>query len=315
MSDIAPAADAVIAGLEKGEAQLLHLTLPSDLETPIGTYLKLATGERYSFLFESVEGGLVRGRYSIMGMQPDLVWHHEKGQPDGLKKLRELVAQSRLTPADGLPPMAGGGLFGYLGYDFVRSAEAIPDSHSNDLGIPDALLFRPTLLAVFDSFANSITLTAPVWPHLQSPKEAYEAARARLEVAKTRLLTPQAHSAVNDKAAPLSFSPDAGEENHDTYKAMVECCKEFIRAGDAFQVVPSHRYSVPFNLPSTAFYRSLRRLNPSPFLFHLKLDDFAVVGSSPEILVRVRDETVTIRPLAGTRPRGKTPEELSLIHI
>jgi len=309
MSNFLPDEATVVAGLLKGQAQLVHFTFPSDLETPVATYLKLAKSEKYSFLFESVEGGLVRGRYSIMGIQPDIIWKHEKGDTEGLVKLRALVKQSELHPPAGLPPMAGGGLFGYLGYDFVRASENIPDTHENALGVPDALLFRPSILVVFDSFANSITLTSPIWAGTTDPQAAYQAAIARLKAAHARLVAPQAHTPADVNTLPLHFPAESGQENQGSYKATVECCKEFIRAGDAFQVVPSHRFSVPFALPSTAFYRSLRRLNPSPFLFHLKLDDFAVVGSSPEILVRVRDNTVTIRPLAGTRPRGKTPEE------
>jgi anthranilate synthase component 1 len=205
----------------------------------------------------------------------------------------------------GLPPMAAG-LFGYLGYDMVRLIEKLPATNPDVLGIPDAVLTRPTLMAVFDHVRDTLTLCAPVWPGGE-PGALIEAAEARLDEAEAALDRPV------PRAAPPANLPRLGEPDSNFteagYIAAVERAKEYIRAGDAFQVVPSQRFSVPFALPPFALYRALRRINPAPFLVFGDFGGFSVVAASPEILVRCRDNTVTVRPLAGTRRRGATPEE------
>lgn len=304
-----------------GRAQLVSATSVSDLETPVSAYLKITGGRENSSLLESVEGGAKRGRYSIIGCDPDLVFRVRGGRAelrrDGgpwqaldappLAALRAIERESRLKIPEGLPPMAAG-LVGYLGYGMVRQIERIPKTTPDRLDLPEALLVRPTLMAIFDNIADQLTLVTPVRPAPGiGAEEAWHAAQARLEAASDALarpLPPQpASAAASELPAPASNMTPA------QYMAAVEKAKEYIAAGDAFQVVPSQRFSAPFALPPFALYRSLRRLNPSPFLFHLQFADFAVVGSSPEILVRVRDGTVTIRPLAGTRRRGATWEE------
>ena len=208
----------------------------------------------------------------------------------------------------GLPPMASG-LFGFLGYDMVRDMERLPDKNPDPIGLPDAIMVRPTLICIFDRLEDNVTLVTPVWP------QAGIGARAAYEAAQERLA-----DAVSDFERSLPFrreSADALDDlpepqanmSKDDFKKMVETCKEYIRAGDAFQIVPSQRFSLPFKLPPLSLYRSLRRINPSPFLIFFDYGDFSIVGSSPEILVRLRDNIVTIRPLAGTIRRGATPEE------
>jgi anthranilate synthase component 1 len=279
-----------------------------------------------SFLFESVEGGAVRGRYSIIGLEPDLVWRangdhaeinraaHEgsteflpcKEAP--LAALRSLIAESRIALPDNLPPMAAG-LFGYLGYDTVRLMEELPHPNPDVLGVPDAILIRPTLVIVFDAVEDSILVVTPVRPE---PDVAAETALARAVGRITKIVDaldqPLEKSAAPYTAGALVVAP-VSNTGAAEYTCMVAAAKEYILAGDIFQVVLSQRFQAPFELPPLALYRALRRVNPAPFLYFLDFGDFAVAGSSPEILVRVRGDRVTIRPIAGTRPRGPTPHE------
>jgi anthranilate synthase component 1 len=279
-----------------------------------------------SFLLESVEGGEVRGRYSIIGLEPDIVLRAfadraeinraPRETPDTftpealptLASLRALLDASRIeTPSD-LPPMAAG-VFGYFGYDNIRLIERLPNTPPDTLGVPDAILVRPTVMVIFDAVKDEMMLVTPVYPQPKGdPSKAYEAARARLANVVAGLDAPLPHHA-RTVFDPLEAPEPVSNTTPDEYLAMVERCKEYIAAGDAFQIVVSQRFSAPFTLPPLALYRALRRTNPSPFLFHLDFGGFALVGSSPEILVRVRGGEVTIRPLAGTRPRGATSEE------
>ena len=311
---------------EAGRPQVVSTRLVADLETPVSAMLKLADGRPNSFLFESVEGGAFRGRYSFIGLKPDLIWRstasgaainrNARRDPDAfeplpgppLETLRALIDESRIALPPGMPPMASG-LFGYLGYDMVRHMERLPDDNPDALGVPDAIMMRPTVVAIFDTIEDMVTIVTPVWPRDDlGAAPAHELALERLADAVgdfERTLPYRRDREADPKAWPeptSNMTPEA-------FKAAVERAKEYIRAGDAFQIVPSQRFSVPFHLPPLALYRSLRRLNPSPFLFCLDLGEFSIVGSSPEILVRLRGDEVTIRPLAGTRPRGATADE------
>ncbi len=201
------------------------------------------------------------------------------------------------------------GLFGYLGYDMVRLMERLPEPNPDALGVPDAILIRPSLMVVFDAVRDEISLITPVRPQSGvSAKAAYEGALARLERAMWALERPLPFDERHD---PLRLDADTPRSNTSEaeFLAMVERSKEYIRAGDVFQVVLSQRFEADFPLPAFALYRSLRRVNPAPFLCYLDFEDFQIVCSSPEILVRVRDGTVTIRPIAGTRPRGANATE------
>lgn len=326
---VEPDFESFAAGHEAGRAQLVWTRLVADLETTISVMLKLSDGRTNSILLESVEGGATRGRYSIIGLKPDLIWRcrgaqaeinrnarfePEKFTPEtvpSLQSLRNLIAESRIEVPRGLPPMASG-LFGYLGYDMVRQVEKLPDLTPDKLGLHDSIFIRPTLIVIFDNVEDSLTIVTPVWAS-RSPgdglnaRAAYNQALERLNdvVADLDRALPQQAASVDMAALPEPSSNMSREDFH----GMVAKAKEYILAGDIFQVVLSQRFSLPFKLPPMALYRSLRRLNPSPFLFFLNLEGFSIIGSSPEILVRLRDEKVTIRPIAGTRPRGKTPEE------
>ena len=310
---------------DSGSGQLLWTRGIADLETPVAAFLKLADGRPNSFLLESVEGGTARGRYSIIGWAPDLVWRCRGGRselnrhagtaPDAfaaedgaaLDRLRALLAESRLEVPPDLPPMCGG-LVGYLGYDMVRLMERLPEKNQDQLDLPEALLLRPTLFVIFDNVTDRLTFAAPVYPRPGvSAEAAWDAAHAGLAAAALSLAQPLP---LPPASADLAESAEPSSNfTRDGFMAAVERAKEYIRAGDVFQVVPSQRFSVPFALPPFALYRALRRINPAPFLFFLDFGDFAVAGSSPEILVRLRDDTVTIRPLAGTRRRGEDAEQ------
>ncbi len=324
--EVSPDPDAFLARYDKGEAQVVWTRLVADLETPVSAYLKLGGGRGMSILLESVEGGATRGRYSVIGLEPDLVWraHGERAEintapqrtPGAFKpertptltSLRDLLERSRLELPSGLPPMAAG-VFGYLGYDTIRLVERLPAVPPDDLGVPDAVLMRPTLVVIFDSVKDEMTVVTPVRPDPKvSGEKALKAALKRLKSVVTALETPLPHAtdATPRKLVahePVSNTPPA------RYLDMVAKAKEYIKAGDIFQVVLSQRFSAPFLLSSLALYRSLRRTNPSPFLFHLDLGGFQLVGSSPEILVRLRGGEVTIRPIAGTARRGATEAE------
>ncbi len=302
-----------------GKPQLVYRWIVADLETPVSAYLKLCEDRENSFLLESVEGGETLGRYSIIGLDPDLIWEcrgkavsiNGKAQDaDALQSLRATVNTCRIDaiPED-LPPMAASGLFGYMGYDMIRLYEDIPDTNPDIDGIADSVFVRPTTMVIFDNIKHMICLSAPVYPDDRSARDAYDAARSRLNHIERNLRREIPDSALNHKTGlPERLSAESNM-SPDEYYEMVRRTIEHIYAGDIFQCVIGQRFTAPFDLPAFELYRALRRINPSPFLFYLNFGGFQLVGSSPEILVRLRDGTVTIRPLAGTRPRGTTSEE------
>jgi len=323
---IEPQSGAFAECYARGEAQVAWTTLVADLETPVSAFLKIAAGRPMSFLLESVEGGAVRGRYSIIGLDPDLVWRTVGGRaeinraardrrgrfvPCGeppLTALRDLIAESRIALPAALPPMAAG-VFGYLGYDMVRLMEELPPPNPDPIGIADAILLRPTIVLVFDATADTITVVTPVRPEKGvSAKAALTRAGERLAAIVDALDRPLDHAAANGHAGPLAVLPRSNTSPAE-YERMVRAAKEYITAGDVFQVVLAQRFEAPFELPPFALYRALRRVNPSPYLYFLDFGAFALAGSSPEILVKVAGGIVTIRPIAGTRPRGASPHE------
>jgi anthranilate synthase component 1 len=311
---------------DSGEPQVVWTEYVADLDTPVSAMLKLADGRPNSFLLESVSGGSIRGRYSFIGLKPDLIWRctgkaveinrHPRRDPDRfepmpgpvLDTLRQVIDESAIDLPEGLPPMAAG-LFGYMSYDMVRLMEDLPDNNPDVMGLPDGIFQRPTIIVVFDTIADVMTVVTPVRPQPgMDARAAFSQAEERLYDVLADLERPHPHRGV---AAPVKHAPPVPVSNmkRADYHRMVERGREYIHAGDVFQVVLSQRFEVPFTLPPFALYRSLRRLNPSPFLFFLDFGGFSIVGSSPEILVRLRDDTVTIRPIAGTRRRGKNAAE------
>ncbi|HSM41910.1 MAG TPA: anthranilate synthase component I [Afifellaceae bacterium] len=320
---IEPSFDDFRPVFDAGTPQLVWSRLVFDLETPVSAYMKLAADRKNTFLLESVEGGAVRGRYSMIGLDPDVIFKAagpEAGlarapdlsefKPAGkptLDAVRDLLKESLIDVPEGLPPSSAG-VFGYLGYDTVRLIEDLPPEKQTGLQLPDTILARPQTVVVFDSVKDELTIVTPVRPDGNTQaKAAYERAVNRVTDVIDALDRPLDRSS---ELAELELSADIqSNTSPDDYKAMVARAKDYISAGDIFQVVLSQRFEAPFPLPPFALYRALRRVNPAPFLFFLDYDDFSIVGSSPEILVRVRDGEVTIRPIAGTRPRGATPAE------
>ncbi|RWR10504.1 anthranilate synthase component I [Paenirhodobacter populi] len=307
-----------------GRNQLVYARLAADLDTPVSLMLKLADAQPNSFMLESVTGGEVRGRYSIIGMKPDLIWEcrgttarinrnarfedvFETLPGDPLDSLRGLIAESRIEMPEGLPAAAAG-LFGYLGYDMIRLVEHLPNVNRDVLGVPDAVLLRPSIVAVLDGVKGDVILCAPAFQSSGlSARAAYAQAAERVMDALRDL--DRAPRQSREMGDITSVGPLRSNFTAEGYKAAVEKAREYIRAGDIFQVVPAQRWAADFPLPPFALYRSLRRTNPSPFMFFLNFGGFQIVGASPEILVRLRDGEVTIRPIAGTRPRGATPAE------
>ena len=320
--DITPNFDSFSAAYTKNKPVLVHTNVVNDLDTPVSAYMKIAKGKPYAFLFESVLGGEQRGRYSFMGFSPDLVWrcYGDKSEvarginssdfkPLGGKPLetfRAVQAESAFKLPNGMPPMASG-LFGYMGYDMIRQVEDIPSGNPDPIGTPDAIMVRPTILAVFDLIAQEIQICTPVFPSEMSAEQAYDIAVSRLNQTVSDLHLPAAGQS-KPQAAPVTLSPKLGT-TADTFKSRVAKAKNYVEAGDVFQVVIGQRLEALMPASAFALYRALRRMNPSPFLYFLEFEDHAIVGSSPEILVRLRNGKVTIRPIAGTRPRGKTAEE------
>ncbi len=325
MNEATPSLAAFQESFEQGLTQLVWRWVAADLNTPVSAYLKLAKDQPYSLLFESVEGGAVLGRYSAIGLYPDMYWRCHGGVPEisldseiwdrisesALEHFKQLMSGSKLDVTGNVPPMAASGLFGYFGYGMINLVEDIPNSNPDPLEIPQAIMIRPTIMVIFDNVKQMACIATPVRVTSQNTSipasEIYEEALARIDGVIEGLRAPlPAPSAPSTLKAPLEVSSNMARSQ---FYDAVEKAKEYIRAGDIFQVVPSQRFNVDFDLPPIELYRSLRRLNPSPFLFLVNTPDFALVGSSPEILVRVREGEVTIRPIAGTRKRGATPAE------
>ena len=323
---LTPTFETFAAAYDAGENQVVYAQLAADLDTPVSLMMKLTAARKDSFVLESVTGGEVRGRYSIVGMKPDLIWdcHGSRSRinrsarfdadafevldGDPLETLRALIAESRINLPEALPAAAAG-LFGYLGYDMIRLVEHLPNINPDPLGMPDAVLMRPSVVAVLDGVKGEVTVVSPAWASSgQTARAAYAQAAERVMDA-VRDLERGTSETTRDLGDQAAIPDPVSNFSHADYLAAVEKAKDYIRAGDIFQVVPSQRWTQDFTLPPFALYRSLRRTNPSPFMFFFNFGGFQVIGASPEILVRVFDGEVTIRPIAGTRPRGATPEE------
>jgi anthranilate synthase component 1 len=312
------------AALARGESALVWRRQIADTDTPISAALKLFESDRGDYLLESVEGGAVRGRYSLIGLAPDLVfrangqsaeinrhWATDRDafartSAGALDALRALVAECRAEMDPALPP-ALACLVGYFGYETVGLVEKLPRPAPNPIGVPDMLFVRPTVILIFDRLADQLYIVSPVWKgSFTDPDKAIGAALERIDAIAARLAAPLPALPAPAEIADVEVMPvlEPGR-----YAQMVDAAKDYIVAGDIFQVVLAQRFTSPFTLPPIALYRALRRINPSPFLYYLDLPGFALIGSSPEILVRARNGEVTIRPIAGTRPRGKNAVE------
>lgn len=321
---MAEGAEAALAALAAGRPALLWRRQVADTETPVAAALKLIEPGRGDFLLESVEGGATRGRHSLIGLAPDLVFRatgdaaaiNDRWLTDrdaftpcaepALAALRALVDSCRMeVPAD--LPRALACLVGYFSYETIGLVEKLPRPAPNPIDVPDMMFVRPTVILIFDRLADALFLVAPVWPDSgRDPAALVAAARDRIDATAARLASAPLPARVRAEPAEIALTPTLPTGR---YGEMVARAKDYIAAGDIFQVVLAQRFTAPFTLPPFELYRALRRVNPSPFLYHLDLPGFALSGSSPEILVRARDGEVTIRPIAGTRPRGRTTAE------
>jgi len=323
---INPAPQNFAEGFTAGHNQLVWTRLVADLDTPVSLMLKLAQARKDSFVLESVTGGETRGRYSIIGMKPDVILRARGDHAEinrtarydeqnfaplecgTLDAIRRLIAESLIDIPTDLPPMAAG-LFGYLGYDTVRLVEQLPNVNPDPINVPDVMLLRPTIIVVLDNVKGDVTVISPAWAGSeQSARAAYAQAAERVMEAVRDLDRDIPNESRDMGSVPLPLEP-VSNTSKDAYFDIVAKARDYIQAGDIFQVVPSQRWAQKFELPPFALYRALRRTNPSPYMFYFNFGDFQVIGASPEILVQVQGRKVTIRPIAGTRPRGANEAE------
>ena len=305
----------------KNIPQILSHQIIADTETPVSTLLKISKNEKYSFLLESVEGGDQRGRYSLLGCEPDLIWKVTNGKVSittnskyihnnisvdlkPIQSLREILQLSKIQRDFKKTPYPV--LVGYLGYPMIQYMEKIILSNPDTLNIPEAVMIRPKIVAVFDNIKDTIDVMTAIYPEKNIKAEiALKKAEKLIEKSVEKLNIPITKDDVSNKK---NIQIKSNYKKKD-YLKIIEKAKKYIHSGDIFQVVPSQRFQCEYILSAKTLYRSLRRLNPSPFLVNLNFDNIGLVASSPEILVRVRNGKVTIRPIAGTRKRGKTTNE------
>ena len=303
--------------------QIIQKELIADIETPISSLIKISKKQKYSFLLESVEGGDQRGRFSLLGCDPDILWKVQKDKvktklfdknidlsflsKHPIKSLKELINFSKIKRNSSEPPFPI--LVGYLGYSMIKFMENINLKNDDEIKIPDALLIRPKLVAVFDNIKDTINIMTSVYPNTNIDAEtAFNQAHKYInknikKLDKGSSIDKEIKNKLNNN---ISFNSNYSKTE---YFSIVEKAKSYIKSGDIFQVVPSQRFTSEYNLKALTLYRSLRRLNPSPFLVNLNFDNFGLVASSPEILVRLRNKKISIRPIAGTRKRGKNTKE------
>ena len=306
-----------------GIPQIIQKELIADIETPISSLLKISNNEKYSFLLESVEGGDQRGRFSLLGCDPDLIWEVNDNKvkvttldstldlsflsKDPIRSLKELIKFSKIEKDKNTPPFPV--MVGYLGYPMIRLMEDIKLKNPDHINIPDALMIRPKLVAVFDNIKDTINIMTSIYPDKKgNPEKAFDEGWDYLNKAIEKLSKEIQINIIENKNNDRSIVFKSNYTKEEYFK-IIEKAKRYIRKGDIFQVVTSQRFESLYSLDAVTLYRSLRRLNPSPFLVNLNLDTFGLVASSPEILVRLRDNKITIRPIAGTRKRGKNLSE------
>ncbi len=327
-SAILPDTAAFAAALQNHNLVPVHRTMLADLDTPLSLFAKIAENSEQVFLFESMEGGEKWGRYSFIGFDPLITFtsqgpHYRIAYPgqagmapverDGnpFQALRELMRSFRVAKPDdtAMLPRFYGGLVGYLGYDMVRFVEKLPDRHPMQ-DMPDSALFIPRILLIHDHLKQLLRVVCTVWLPETSGLDAtalHAQACSRIDAVCAQLRGPvPAGLCRHEPAAKHVFHSSAGP---DGYRKMVERAREYVLAGDVIQVVPSQRFEAEAHVTPFAVYRALRHVNPSPYLFFLRQSGITLIGSSPEILVRLEEERITVRPIAGTRKRGRTAEE------
>lgn len=328
--DIKPTKEEFIALCDEGNRIPVYKEILGDLETPLSAFVKIADNEPNAFLLESVEGGERWARYSFIGLEPELLFR-SKGKTaeliqggmlkrrnierDPLQLIKEIMKEERPVKVEGLPRFAGGAV-GYIAYDCVRFFERLPTIAQDELGCFDVSFMFPSLLLAFDNVRHTVKVIAPVSvKERESAGEMYDYAVNAIEAVIEQLKKPAQNKALALISPQIEEISSPNELNfisnftRDEYYRVVEKCLEYIRAGDIIQVVPSQRFRSPAMVNPLNLYRALRHINPSPYMFFLKLGAEILVGSSPEVMLRVEERVATLRPIAGTRRRGSTPEE------
>jgi anthranilate synthase component 1 len=286
----------------------VRVVVDADTETPVSAFLKLSRRAEQAFLLESVEGGERSARFSFLGARPRSVLRWKTGEPgDPVAAIRQALATHRAVRVDGTPPFCGG-LVGHVAYDTVRLFEPrVPMAKPDELGFPDVLLMDFDEVVAFDNVRHSMHVMVEVrCEPMDDPRRLYQGAVKRIQRTLRTLARPLVDRRTRSVATPARLAPRVTK---DAYLAAVERAKEYIKAGDCQQIVLAQRFDAEVSVPPFEIYRSLRRVNPSPYLFFVKDGERALVGSSPETLIKLRGGEVTLRPIAGTRPRGKTPAE------
>jgi anthranilate synthase component 1 len=304
---------------QKGNVVPVYCDMLADLQTPVGAFLKISKGAKYSFLLESVEGGEKWGRYTFIGANPSLVVKttgkngiritpkkREKFTvtTDPLDEIKKIMAGFKPVEVEGLPPF-NGGFVGAISYDCVRFFEKLPEKAKKDMDFPDTVFMLADTMLVFDNVKQNIKILVNAHIDKKPAGKVYDEAVAKIKKMLT-MLEKQVKQAKPKKGKSPEVTLNTQEED---FCKSVDRCKHYIKEGDIFQVVLSHRMTIKPGVPAFEIYRALRVVNPSPYMYYLKLDDWEVVGASPEILSRVQNGKVVLRPLAGTRRRGKNDEE------
>ncbi len=305
---------------QRGNLIPVYREILADIETPVSVLRKLQHKD-HIYLLESVEGGEKWGRYSFIGTDAGVVFKvrgskviiDEKGRisakehnGDPLGALRDLLGRYKPVATPGLPRFFGGAV-GYVGYDMVRYFEKLPAAPPDDLNLEESVFVISDSLIIFDNTRHTIKVVACAYTEgTESPEEAYRSACRKIDEMVGLLMAPAAMSEAVAQIGDVAFSSNM---TPDQFKSVVDKAKEYITAGDIIQVVLSQRFSTPCPADPVDLYRALRYINPSPYLFFLKLDDLTMIGSSPEVMVRLEQNDVELRPIAGTRKRGKTEQE------
>jgi len=309
----------------KGNFAPVSCKLMSDELTPVSAFQKLSARPN-AFLLESVIGGEKVGRFSILGLDPISIFRAQRENvqiitgrqrrsfetPNPIGALREYFEEYKPVPRELLPeinPLLTAGAAGYFGYDAVRYVENLPDSPPDTLALPDIYFMFFDSIIVFDHIYKTLHVAAHARLDTDSPRRAYDAAVAKIKSIADTLRTPVAVRAEEIPAADVQDVPFESSFEKKTFEEAVERCKEYIRAGDIFQVVLSQRLLARTSADPFSIYRALRMINPSPYMFLLRLEGLDLIGASPEVMVKVENGVMTLRPIAGTRPRGKTEEE------
>ena len=311
---------------DSGIKQVLFTSFAADVHTPISSLLKLEK-EKYLFLFESVERGSQKGRYSVIGLKPDLIWECKNGitkikksnkniirkkiNSDPLDNLRKIIEENKLKIPHNLPSIACG-LFGYLGYEMIKYFENVKMIKKDKLDLPESIFIRPSLTLVFDNVYDKLYISKIISPNQKKALETFKLAESEIANLIQKITRPLKKSNLNLHNLSSEVDIFKNVKSNTTYlefKKMIEKAKKYIFEGEIFQVVLSRLFKAKIKSSPISIYRALRHLNPSPYLFFMNFKDFVIVGSSPEILIKLEDDKVTIRPIAGTRKRGKTKQQ------